>query len=70
MTCSLFSGATTQIRTGDLILTKDVLYQLSHSSDLTLTIIAVFMANVKCFLRFFEKLFFFGGGAAFSVRCL
>ena len=25
-------GAATQIRTGDLILTKDVLYQLSHSS--------------------------------------
>ena len=29
--CS-FLGAATQIRTGDLILTKDVLYQLSHSS--------------------------------------
>ena len=28
------SGAATQIRTGDLILTKDVLYQLSHSSTL------------------------------------
>ncbi len=27
-----FFGAATQIRTGDLILTKDVLYQLSHSS--------------------------------------
>ncbi len=26
-------GAATRIRTGDLILTKDVLYQLSHSSD-------------------------------------
>ena len=26
-------GAATQIRTGDLILTKDVLYQLSHSSS-------------------------------------
>ena len=26
-------GAATQIRTGDLILTKDVLYQLSHSSN-------------------------------------
>ena len=26
------SGAATRIRTGDLILTKDVLYQLSHSS--------------------------------------
>ncbi len=29
---SFFFGAATQIRTGDLILTKDVLYQLSHSS--------------------------------------
>ena len=25
-------GAATQIRTGDLVLTKDALYQLSHSS--------------------------------------
>ena len=30
--CDGFFGAATQIRTGDLILTKDVLYQLSHSS--------------------------------------
>ena len=29
---SAFFGAATQIRTGDLILTKDVLYHLSHSS--------------------------------------
>ncbi len=29
---SVVVGAATQIRTGDLILTKDVLYQLSHSS--------------------------------------
>ena len=29
-------GAANQIRTGDLILTKDVLYHLSHSSKLTL----------------------------------
>ena len=28
----LFAGAATQIRTGDLILTKDALYRLSHSS--------------------------------------
>ena len=27
-----FSGAAIQIRTGDLVLTKDALYQLSHSS--------------------------------------
>ena len=33
LTDSGFFGAATQIRTGDLILTKDVLYQLSHSSN-------------------------------------
>ena len=27
-----FSGAVNQIRTGDLVLTKDVLYRLSHNS--------------------------------------
>lgn len=30
-----FHGADTQSRTGDLILTKDALYQLSHISTLT-----------------------------------
>ncbi len=49
-------GAATQIRTGDLILTKDVLYQLSHSSNLsslrTYDIITNPLAFVK---RFFEK---------------
>ena len=30
-----FNGAAIQIRTGDLILTKDALYQLSYSSTLT-----------------------------------
>ena len=30
--CRSFSGAATQIRTGDLILTKDALYLLSYSS--------------------------------------
>ena len=29
---SAFSGAATQIRTGDLILTKDALYRLSYNS--------------------------------------
>ena len=31
----IFTGADTQSRTGDLILTKDALYQLSHISTLT-----------------------------------
>ncbi len=30
----VFRGAANQIRTGDLVLTKDVLYHLSHSSTL------------------------------------
>ena len=54
-----FSGAATQIRTGDLILTKDVLYQLSHSSIsqeyflVTLTIIT----KTRGFVNTFSKLF-------------
>ena len=53
-------GAATQIRTGDLILTKDVLYQLSHSSIVrecfrrTLIIITNLFRFVN---RFFKKCF-------------
>ena len=52
-----FSGAATQIRTGDLILTKDVLYQLSHSSIsqecflVTQTIITNYQRFVNTFLK-------------------
>ena len=59
------SGAATRIRTGDLILTKDVLYQLSHSSVsqeyflVTQTIIAKNFAFVNMFLRLFLGIFFF-----------
>ena len=55
-----FFGATTQIRTGDLILTKDVLYQLSHSSVLSNDIDYIRFAS-ECqevlgkFFRFFEN---------------
>ena len=51
------SGAATRIRTGDLILTKDVLYQLSHSSVpqeyflVTLTIIANYFVFVNSFCK-------------------
>ena len=45
-------GAATQIRTGDLILTKDVLYQLSHSST-AYDIISNRFAFVKYFYHFF-----------------
>ena len=53
-----FSGAATQIRTGDLILTKDVLYQLSHSSKsqeyflVTLIIITKIYGFVNSFTEF------------------
>ncbi len=65
----LFSGAATQIRTGDLILTKDVLYQLSHSSmaipektgilQPTNDIIAKTSAFVKWFLNYFSACLLF-----------
>ena len=54
------SGAATRIRTGDLILTKDVLYQLSHSSILqgyfliTQIIITNKIGFVNMFFRFFS----------------
>ena len=41
-------GATDRNRTGDLILTKDVLYQLSHSS-----ICYCIIAEVFLFVKFF-----------------
>ena len=53
------SGAATRIRTGDLILTKDVLYQLSHSSIpqgyflVTQIIIPNFFEFVNRFLKIF-----------------
>ena len=53
-------GAATQIRTGDLILTKDVLYQLSHSSiatgiPMTFVIITNVFAFVNRFLKYLAK---------------
>ena len=54
-------GAATRIRTGDLILTKDVLYQLSHSSIYWPRIFPqalIIISNKKSFVnRFFEKIF-------------
>ncbi len=47
------AGAATQIRTGDLILTKDVLYQLSHSSNGY--IIAKTFPFVKNFFEFLQQ---------------
>ena len=59
------SGAATRIRTGDLILTKDVLYQLSHSSVsqeyflVTQIIISKKIPFVNMFSRLFLRNFFF-----------
>ena len=58
-----FSGAATQIRTGDLILTKDVLYQLSHSSKsqecflVTQIIIPKHCGFVNTFIKFCYEFF-------------
>ena len=50
-------GADNQIRTGDLMLTKHVLYQLSHISKLFLTTITIIYYTSDFVNRFF-KLFF------------
>ena len=50
--------ANTQIRTGDLILTKDVLYQLSHSSkhkDISSWRLIIIANNFAFVNTFFEK---------------
>ena len=71
-----FSGAATQIRTGDLILTKDVLYQLSHSSIsqeyflVTQTIIPKYIRFVNTFVKKClrkNNLFFKIGGILSSI---
>ena len=60
MQWGFLSGANTRIRTGDLILTKDVLYQLSHISILfwlnkfSFIIIAEMKLHVKGFGRIFS----------------
>ena len=50
-----FFGAATQIRTADLILTKDVLCQLSHSSLRNDCIIAKKNSFVNTFPSYFLK---------------
>ena len=51
------SGAATRIRTGDLILTKDVLYQLSHSSKVTkiFPYDLIIITNIFSFVNTFFK---------------
>ena len=51
------SGAATRIRTGDLILTKDVLYQLSHSSKVTkiFPYDSFIITNISLFVNTFSK---------------
>ncbi len=70
---SLF-GAATQIRTGDLILTKDVLYQLSHSSNLSSLRTYDIITNPSEFVKGFLKkirngvLFVFSRGRNFLEK--
>ena len=51
------SGAATRIRTGDLILTKDVLYQLSHSSITQgfFLVTQIIISNIFVFVNMFFK---------------
>ena len=51
------SGAATRIRTGDLILTKDVLYQLSHSSIVKgyFLVTQIIITKEKRFVNTFSK---------------
>ena len=55
------SGAATRIRTGDLILTKDVLYQLSHSSipQEYFLVTQIIISNKNGFVNTFYKKYFF-----------
>ena len=59
--CATFLfGATTQIRTGDLVLTKDALYQLSHSSKyLICSTCALYQKKTDLSIDFIEKIYFF-----------
>ena len=50
------SGATTRIRTGDLVLTKDALYQLSHSSILNLPFSLGYLAIIAEQNRFVNRI--------------
>ena len=50
-------GAANQSRTDDLILTKDVLYQLSHSSNLYPLRTYDIISNPSVFVKGFEKSF-------------
>ena len=51
----LFSGATTGIRTRDLVITNDVLCQLSHSSALSIVIISNKVPFVNSFFALTEN---------------
>ncbi len=55
-------GAATRIRTGDLILTKDVLYQLSHSSirPATIVLYQMLFSLSRYLKKYFSKALFLG----------
>lgn len=48
-------GAAIQIRTGDLILTKDVLYLLSHSSKFNKIYLLEYYILIICYCQFIFK---------------
>ena len=56
------NGAGGRTRTPDLLITNQLLYQLSYTSTATIIIISQFYELVKCFFKFFKKVFYEAGG--------
>ena len=65
---SLCFGAGNQNRTDDLVITNDVLYRLSHTSDLVIISKKIgFVKSIfKLYFIFFEKIYFFIDFVTFS----
>ena len=69
--CDPDSGAGNQSRTDDLVITNDVLYQLSHASKIVVfSVDPTIISNFSPFVNPFLKIFLGGseGGDFFRVR--
>ena len=71
---SLHHGATGRTRTGDLLITNQLLYQLSHSSIFVVlgaTSVFIYYKNFLCFVkRFFTFSSQFFQAALSRLKCL
>ena len=66
--CDPDSGAGNQSRTDDLVITNDVLYQLSHASKIVVfSVDPTIISNFSPFVNPFLKIFF-GGGRPWRER--